>query len=350
MEPFDRFLRGVEAISASSDLPVGITPKDEVWSLNKTVLYRYRPTRPEAERHKTPLLLVYSLVNRPYIFDLRPGRSFVEYLLERGFDVFLLDWGSPGPEDRGVGIDDYVADYLPRAVRALRRAAKSDELHLIGYCLGAVQAVMYAALNPEVRLATLTLLTAPLDFAVAEKSAFARWLGDATIDARRLVDASGNVPAEVVELGAKMLKPVENFVGTYAGLFDKLDDPKAVEGWQALNRWVHDGVPFAGEAFRQWTEDFVRENKLIAGRLSVRGRPVDLGQIRCPVLNVIAEHDHIVPPAQSLSVLDKIGSERKRLERIPAGHVGLMIGRSARYDLWPKIADFLLGEGPGVSR
>lgn len=340
-EAYQRYLEGVRVVSDSFSIPTGLTPKEEVWVLNKTRLYRYTPTLPPAQRYRTPLLLVYALINKPYIFDLRPGRSFVEHMLTQGFDVYLLDWGSPGPEDQRTLFVDYATQYLPRAVRKMLHVAGARDFSMLGYCIGAVEAVIYAALYPDSPLRNLALLTAPLDFSAPDANAFSIWLDQKHFNVDRLVDSVGNIPVELIEAGSKMLKPMDNYVGTYASLWDKLDDEAAVEGWQALHRWVHDGVPFAGEAFRQWVKDFVQANKLIKGQLVVRGQPVDLTQIRIPVLNVIAEYDHIVPPVQSLSILDKVSSADKHLERVPAGHVGIMVGRSAKNNLWPKVSRWL---------
>ena len=96
------------------------TPKELVWTLNKAKLYRYIPVVPAQERHPVPLLLVFALMNRPYILDLRPGHSFVEFMVSRGYDVFLLDWGAPGPEDKNLKFDDYTMEYMPRAIRKLK--------------------------------------------------------------------------------------------------------------------------------------------------------------------------------------------------------------------------------------
>ena len=102
---YGRYVEGVKTIMDSLDVPVGLTPKEVVWTLNKATLYRYVPTRPAEERHPIPLVLVYALINRPFIFDLAPGRSFVKYMVDEGFDMYLLDWGAPGPEDKNTTFD-----------------------------------------------------------------------------------------------------------------------------------------------------------------------------------------------------------------------------------------------------
>jgi polyhydroxyalkanoate synthase len=344
-ESLETLRRSAEVIAGAKDIAVGLTPREAVWSLNKTVLYRYTPTRPPEERHPIPVLFVYSLVNKPYVFDLRPGRSLIEYLVAQGLDVYLLDWGSPGPEDSAIGLDEFALDYLPRAARALRRISGAEGFTLLGYCLGSVLAALYATQAPASWVRGLALLTPPADFSVNDTSAFSRWLGDPNFDVDQFLRSVGNVPAEVVEAGAKLLKPMENYVGTYTGLLDKLDDEVSVEGWQALHRWVHEGVPFPGESFRQWVYHFVRENRLMQDKLSYRGKAITLGDITAPVLIVVAEHDHIVPPAQSRPMLDKLGSADKELYQVPAGHVGLVIGRSAKNGLWPKLAQWMKARG-----
>ncbi len=124
------------------------TPKEQIWALNKTKLYRYIPMQPAERRHRVPLLLVFALMNRPYIFDLRPGHSFVEFMVGRGYDVYLLDWGAPGPEDRNLKFDDYALDYLPRAIRKMKSVSGSAEFSMLGWCIGAILATVYAAVRP----------------------------------------------------------------------------------------------------------------------------------------------------------------------------------------------------------
>ena len=104
-QAYQRAVKGVRTTMGASQIPVGLTPRETIWALNKTRLYRYRSPQPVERRYPVPLLLVYALINKPYIFDLRPGRSFVEFMLGQGFDVYLLDWGVPSPEDRGTRFD-----------------------------------------------------------------------------------------------------------------------------------------------------------------------------------------------------------------------------------------------------
>jgi polyhydroxyalkanoate synthase len=319
---------------------VAQTPKTVAWTLNKAKLYRYVPIVPEEKRHKVPLLLVFAIMNRPHVLDLRPGHSFVEYMLRHGYDIYLLDWGAPGPEDRNLKFDDYVLEYLPRAIRKVRSISGSDRFNVLGWCLGALISTLYAALRPD-GLKDLILLTAPLDFTDKTAGGFSRWVSSEAFSAERLVDAFGNVPGEIIDYGAKALKPVENFIGSYLNLWDNIDNPVVVESWHAMNTWVREVIPMTGGAYRQLINEFYKENRLINGTLVLRGERVDLGKLTANVLNVIAESDHITPPCQSEGVMPLLGSKDKEVFRVRGGHIGIMAGSGAEKNTWPHIEQWL---------
>jgi polyhydroxyalkanoate synthase len=317
------------------------TPKQLVWALNKAKLYRYVPVLPSQARHRIPLLLIFALMNRPYILDLRPGHSFVEFMVSRGYDVFLLDWGVPGYEDRNLKFDDYTLDYMPRAIRKLKSISGSEEFSMLGWCIGAILTTIYAALRPDDGLRNLLLLTAPLDFSNREALTFARWTEERYFDVDRVLGTFGNMPAEMIDYGAKALKPVENYVGKYCKLWDNLDDPRAVESWHAMNTWVTDNIPMTGGAFRQLIVDLYRNDRLMKGELVIRGQRIDLERLRAKLLTVIAEGDHITPPCQSEQFLGKVGSKDKEIYRVRGGHIGIMAGSGAHTQTWPYIDKWL---------
>src|SRR5436305_6527364 len=246
---------------STSKANVAQTPKEVVWTFNKAKLYRYIPVVLSEKRHKVPLFLVFALMNKPYILDLRPGNSFIEYMVKQGYDVYLLDWGAPGIEDKDLKFDDYVLDYLPRAIRKLKAVSGSDQFSMLGWCIGAILTTIYAALRPDDGLKNLLLLTAPLDFTDKKAGGFVRWVNDEAFDPDKLAAAFGNVPGEMIDYGAKALKPVENFVGSYLKLWDNIDNPKAVEAWHAMNTWVTDLIDMSGGVYRQLIGDLYRKNK-----------------------------------------------------------------------------------------
>lgn len=317
------------------------TPKQLIWTLNKAKLYRYVPVLPAEKRHGVPLLLVFALMNRPDILDLRPGHSFVEFMVNKGYDVYLLDWGCPGLEDRNLKFDDYTLEYLPRAIRKLKVISGSQEFSLLGWCIGAIITTSYAALRPDDGLRNLILLTAPLDYANKEAITFAKWTDPRYFDVEKILAAFGNMPAEMIEYGARALKPVENYVGNYVRLWDNLDNPYIVEAWHAMYTWVTDNIPMAGGAFRQLIVDLYQNNRLMEGTWELRGERVDVRRIRASLLTVIAEGDHITPSCQSESIHQKAGSGDKEMFRSPGGHIGIMAGSGASTQTWPRIDAWL---------
>lgn len=325
----------------TTDAQVAKTPKRLVWTLNKAKLYQYVPVVAAEKRHKVPLLLVFAIMNRPHVLDLRPGHSFVEYMVQRGYDVYLLDWGIPGVEDSNLTYDDYTLEYLPRVIRKLKSHTGREQFSMLGWCLGALISTMYAALRPDDGLKNLILLTAPLDFSDKTAGGFSRWASNPAFNADRIAATLGNVPGEMIDAGAKMLKPIENYVGTYVALWDNIDDHARVEAWHAMNTWVRDIIPMSGAAYRQLINDFYKQDRLMEGTLTIGGEPVRLAELKANLLNVIAESDHITPPCQSERVMQLVGSHDKEVHRVKGGHIGIMAGRGAEKTTWPHIDAWL---------
>lgn len=329
--------RGLELATGLRKVPTGLAPKELIWTKNKSRLYHYLP-RVE-RRHATPLLLIYALINKPYILDLYPGNSFIEHMLDQGFEVYLLDWGDWGPEDAGVSIDDLVLDYIPKTVRKVARHAGQRTVSILGYCIGGILSAIYTALHPAAPLRNVMFMAAPVDFSHA--GLFGAWLDPRYFPVDKVLAAYGNMPGELIELGAKLLKPITNFVTPYVHLAERLEDDRYVRGWAAMYQWVHDKQDFPGAAFRQLVTELYQQNRLIRGELMIGGRVVDLASIHWPALLIAAERDHIAPLGSTLPLFERIASPEKEKLLIPAGHVGLVAGRSAVRGLWPRVSDWL---------
>ncbi len=323
------------------DARIGTTPKDVAWTHRKTTLYRYRSTRRD---QPIPVLLVFALINRPDIFDLRPGNSFVEYLLSEGFDVFLLDWGVPDEEDGDMGLDSFVLDELHWGVRETLRASGEEEVSLLGWCIGGTLCAMYAALEPEA-VRNLICLTTPID---ATASRYASWVGRESFDPQRVADTFAAVPGGAVDWANKLLKPVTNHWTTYRQLWDGiLDGQDRREPYQAMAKWVADNPPFPARAYTEWINGMYKDNLLVTGRLKLRGRRVDLSRIEQNLLVVTAGADHIAPPPGTTPLLDLVASQDvTHLDR-PGGHIGLMAGSKARKEIWPDIGQWLAERSGG---
>jgi polyhydroxyalkanoate synthase subunit PhaC len=345
MTPFERIARTpiaalefANTILTERDAPIGTTPKDVVWTHRKTTLYRYRnpePTQP------VPVLLVFALINRPDIFDLRHGHSFVEFLIGEGYDVFLLDWGVPDEADNDQGLDYYVCDEIPAGVRETLRASGEDELSMLGWCIGGTLSLLYCALHEDNPVRNLLLLTTPVD---TSGSLYFNWTARDSFDVDHVSEVYGAVPGRSVDWANKMMKPVTNYWTTYRRLWQNIYDGGGdfkPEAYQAMARWVADNPPFPGKAYRDWITFMYKENRLVRERLRLRGQRVDLRKIDQNVLVVTAGADHIAPRQGTLPLLDMVGSEDVTHFDRPGGHIGLMAGSRARKEIWPDLAEWL---------
>ena len=320
------------------DAVVGATEREVIWTHRGTTLYRYRSSQ---RQYPVPLLLVFALINRPEIFDLRRGCSFVEFLLEEGFDVFLLDWGHPDEEDADTGLDDYVCDELPWGIRETLRASGAEELTLLGWCIGATLCAMYCGLGTDggTPVRNLALLTMPVD---GRQSTYARWVGDPDFDAERVAAQWRVLPGGMVDFANKLLKPVTNFWTTYRRLGDQVATGSVQRDvYQPMAKWVADNPNFPGRAWAQWIALMYRDGSLASGRYTLRGQRVDLARIDQNLLVITAAADHIAPRAGTLPIFDLVSSEDvTHLDR-PGGHIGLIAGSAARREIWPDIAGWL---------
>ena len=336
---FKKYMKGMQIILDGANVATGQTPKEVIWTKNKARLYHYLPTA--EKRFPVPILFVYALINRPYVMDLIPGNSLVEYLVNQGFDVYLLDWGIPGDEDEHLTFDHYILDYIFRAVKKMLKHAQAEEFTLLGFCMGGTMSAMYAALFPAKPLKNLILLTTPIDFTAHTMGLYGLWTSEQYFNPDLLVEALGNVPGEIVDTGNRMAKPVTNYIGTYVTMWDRILENKPMQTWLAMNKWVNDGIPFVGGAFKQWIREFYQQNKLVKGEIKLRGRRVDLKNITCSVLNIVGKRDHICTLPQSEALMSLIGSQDKEFFVLDAGHVGLITGSDAKKKLWPKIKGWL---------
>ena len=323
-------------ILTQGEAAIGTTPKDVVWTHRKTTLYRYRS---EQRTHAVPVLLVFALINRPDIFDLRPGHSFVEFLLDEGFDVFLIDWGAPDDEDADMGLGEYICDELHWGIRETLRAAGQEEVSLVGWCIGAVLCAAYAALHPDSPVRNLVLLTMPVDTA---GSLYANWVGRQSFDIEGVTDTYPVIPGRSIDVMNKMMKPVTNYWTTYRRLWQQVQDGSVKrDAYQSMAKWVTDNPPFAGRAYREWIQAMYQRNELVKNRMRIRGKRVDLGKIDQNLLVVTAGADHIAPRNGTLPVLDMVSSQDVTHFDRSGGHIGLMAGSKARKEIWPDIADWL---------
>jgi polyhydroxyalkanoate synthase len=327
----------LRALTVARSTRVGATPCDVIHKRATHRLLRYRRERPA--RYAEPVLLCYALVNRAYILDLQPGKSVVQQYLERGFDVYIIDWGTPSREDRRLTVEHYINGFLQECVRTIQGRTGAPALHLVGYCMGGTMSALYTALYPE-PVRTLTLLAAPIDFSRKE-SLLNVWAASESFDVDALLEAHGNAPAWFLQACFQGMKPVQNLIQKNISLMENLEDKRFLESFFAMERWVNDNIPVAGETFREFVKAFYRENRLVRGEFRLGGRRVDLAEVRCPLLLLAAKADHLVPPSSTAGILPHVSSTDVESVVVDAGHVGLVVSSKAHRTTWPAATQWL---------
>jgi polyhydroxyalkanoate synthase len=331
--------RAVRRAGALQPVSVGGSSREPVHRTGKATLYRY------GEAAGPPLLIVYSLVNRPYILDLTPERSVISALGAAGFTVYLLDWGYPDAMDRFLSLGDYIEDELDEAVAYIAGSHGRESINVLGVCQGGVFALCYAALHPD-RVANLVTLVTPVDFQTP---------GDALyrlarhVDMEAVVRATGNVPALGLNTIFAGLRPFQLLVQRYLALADIAENDEALTEFLRMERWMYDSPDQAGRAFAEFARDFYQHNALVGGTLRIGDRHVDPGRVTMPVFNAYAEADHLVPPAAARAMAEVIGSTDYEEASTPGGHLGIFISRRAHRDLYPRLAAWLTArQGQGA--
>jgi polyhydroxyalkanoate synthase subunit PhaC len=314
---------------------VAPTPRDVLWRDGGACLYRFRRPSSVKPAAALPVLVVPSMINRWYVVDLRAGASLVEALVAGGLDVYCLDWGIARDEDRYLTWDDVLAR-LGRAVRFTERHAGRKRVGLLGYCMGATLAGIYAALEPK-HVAALINLAGPFDF--SHGGLLAAMVDPKWFDAAA-VAAAGNVSPDQMQSGFVALRPSAQ-LAKWVGFLDRMHEPASRESFDALEEWAGDNIPFPGSAYETYIADLYQNNALVKGEHHVLGRRVDLASIRCPVLTVAAERDTICPLPAARALNETCGSADKELVVVPGGHVGAVVGNRAPKVLYPAMRDWL---------
>jgi poly[(R)-3-hydroxyalkanoate] polymerase subunit PhaC len=287
------------------EVQVATTPHDVVYEEDSLKLLRYHSEH--SIDLAEPIVVCFALVNRPYILDLQPQRSVVRQLLKRGFDVYLSDWGIPTAADRTLRLQDYVCDFMKNVADFVCDHSGSPKLNLLGYCMGGTMSTMYTALYQE-QVKNLILMAAPIDFS-GDECLLNVWTREEYFDVDGLVDAFGNCPGSFLQSSFQLMKPVQNFVEKYVNFFDRMDSDAYLENYFAMERWVNDNIPVAGETFREFVKHLYQQNQLVKGEMRLHDMPVKLENISCPLLTLVAEHDHLVPPSSTLAIKEHVSSQ-----------------------------------------
>jgi polyhydroxyalkanoate synthase len=332
-----RNIKGLEYFASPAPV-MGTTPKDLIHSRGTLNLYHYRPLSDEI--YRVPLLFVMATTNKGYIFDLAPGQSLVEYLLKQGYDVYVIDWNAPRADEKHLSLETYVLDFIPECVSRVQEESGEEDVTIVGYCMGGVLSVMYAAAHADGPIKNLACFTTPIDW--EHMTMFRRWSDRRYFEVDRLVDTLGNIPAELIFTSFEMLRPATRIAGQVQ-LWENMWNDDFVKSYRMFDRWSTDPLPLAGEYFRQTIKELMWENKLLKGALTLNGTRIDMANIKVPVFHAVAQHDHIVPYDASKPLIASVGAEDKKEIVLKGGHVSVVAGPNAVKRLWPAL-DQWLGE------
>lgn len=331
-----RLGHGLENLLDAEQIDTGVTPKQTVHREDKLALHRYLGAD-GVKRNPVPLLIVYALVNRPYMTDIQEDRSTVRNLLTGGQDVYMIDWGYPDGADSSLTLDDYINGYIDRCVEVIRKQSGQEKINILGICQGGAFSLCYTALHQR-KVKNLITMVTPVDFQTPD-NVLSSWVRHIDIDL--LVDTLGNVPGELLNWTFLSLKPFSLTGQKYVNMVDVLEDEARLKNFLRMEKWIFDSPDQAGECFRQFVKDFFQKNGLINGGIALGERQVDLKNITCPLLNIYAEQDHLVPPDASRALRGLTGTRDYSEVSFPGGHIGIYVSGKAQKTIPPAIARWL---------
>jgi polyhydroxyalkanoate synthase len=328
--------QGMDNLMNAGPIDTGVSPREVVYAEDKLVLYRY--TTPEGVTPRpVPLLIVYALVNRPYMTDIQEDRSTIKGLLATGQDVYLIDWGYPDQADRSLTMDDYINGYIDRCVDYIREAHGVDKINVLGICQGGAFSLCYTSLHGD-KVQNLVTMVTPVDFQTPD-NLLSAWVQHIDIDLA--VDTMGNIPGELLNWTFLSLKPFSLTGQKYVNMVDVLGDQKQLKNFLRMEKWIFDSPDQAGETFRQFIKGFYQNNAFINGGFKIGGQEVALKNVTCPILNIYALQDHLVPPDASRALKGRTGSADYTELAFPGGHIGIYVSGKAQKEVTPAIGNWL---------
>ncbi|GAB2981672.1 alpha/beta fold hydrolase [Nocardioides montaniterrae] len=303
-------------------------------------VHRYDATGPTSGR---PVLLVPPLGAQASCFDLRQGLSLAADLVERGRPTYLVDYGPLAGADRKVGIEHFLNDVLPDAIRTVSEDAGGQDVHLVGWCMGGLLSLGTTALHPDLPVRTVAMVASPFDlsknplltpFRLASKVTGGRIVSGA-------VRVAGSVPAPIVGLGFKATA-LPTYLKKPKTLWTRREDRDFLGQIQAVDEIMNNMLAYPGKATMQIYLQLAIRNELASGKVQGPNRVVDLAEVTVPVMNVAGMTDVLVPQAVAHHVGDLLpGSPDVRLPLAPGGHLGVLTGTKAPETTWAYLNEFI---------
>jgi polyhydroxyalkanoate synthase subunit PhaC len=306
-------------------------------------VYHYRPSA-TARQAGDPVLLVTPLAAPAICYDLRRGCSLVEHFVSLGRRTYLVEYGQVSFRNRNLGMEHWVDEVLPQAIREVSAHAGGRPVHVVGWSLGGIFTMLTAADRPDLPIASLTVLGSPVDVKKVPLVAPVRPLLNLT-DGRGLLTRSyralGGIP-----------QPLVNWIFTAASaqkvltkpvaVLTHLDDSDYLAQLEAVDRFMANMIAYPGRTFGQLYHRFVKGNSLAAGAMELGDRTIELSAITAPVLVFAGATDGIAPVAAVRPAVALLSGAREvRFEIVPGGHLGMLTGRAARASTWRVLDEWI---------
>ena len=313
-------------------------------------VYHYRPD-PDVPATGDPVLLVTPLAAPALCFDLRRGCSLVEHLVSQGRPTYLLEYGQVSFKNRSLGVEHWVDDVLPDAVRAVHEHSGGRGVHLVGWSLGGIFTLLVAADRQDLPIASITVVGSPVDVTKVPLVAPVRPLLNLTQGRgaiTRAYRALGGIPQPLVNW-AFTAASAQKVVTKPLAVLTHLDDTDYLAQLEAVDRFRANMFAYPGRTFGQLYHRFVKGNALARGSMEVGDRTIDLAAIKVPTLVFAGNTDGIAPlPAVRAVVPLLTGAQQVRFEVVPGGHLGMLTGRAARGTTWTVIDEWVDEWSAGV--
>ncbi|HSQ06155.1 MAG TPA: class III poly(R)-hydroxyalkanoic acid synthase subunit PhaC, partial [Chromatiaceae bacterium] len=248
-----------------------------------------------------------------------------------------IDWGYPDQADRSLTMDDYINGYIDRCVDHIREAHGVDKINVLGICQGGAFSLCYSSLHGD-KVQNLVTMVTPVDFQTPD-NLLSAWVQHIDIDLA--VDTMGNIPGELLNWTFLSLKPFSLTGQKYVNMVDVLGDQDQLKNFLRMEKWIFDSPDQAGETFRQFIKGFYQKNAFINGGFKIGGQEVALKNVTCPILNIYALQDHLVPPDASRALKGRTGSADYTELAFPGGHIGIYVSGKAQKEVTPAIGNWL---------
>ncbi len=279
-----------DAFDVGRDLAV--TPGKVIFQNDLIQLIQYKAATTEV--HRRPLLLVPAWINKYYIMDLSPEKSMVKWLTEQGHTVFIISWKNPDEGLADKRFEDYMLEGPLAAMDVINAITKTDEINLVGYCLGgtlSAATLAYLAAKGDARVRAATFLTCMLDF--EHPGELEVFIDDAQIDLlERRMGEKGYLEGRHMSTAFNMLRANDLIWSFFVNNYLKGDEPFPFD----LLYWNSDSTNMPAKMHSFYLRNMYQRNLLKEpGGITLAGEPIDLGRIEIPAYFMSAKEDHIAP-------------------------------------------------------